>query len=218
MRKYILFLIIVLFTFNGVDALTYGGCDYSVISRLKSLVTNVNITYDYTMENNYPSFNVTITNITPDMYFYDTVMRRNYYYGDTNNGEITIYGYTGTSGNLKFYSNVGECYGVSLGTKYYKFPKFNSYYNSDLCQGMWDYSICQKWADINYSYTEFKDKIEEYKNSDEEQEEVVIEYQKGFFDKLIEFYINYYYIILGLIIIVFGTIIFINSRKNRFNL
>lgn len=219
MKKYILFLIITLFTFSSVNALTYGGCDYSVISRLKSLVTNVNITYDYYMENNTSIFNLTITNITPDMYFYDSTTGRNYYYSDTNNGEITIYGYNVNSGNLKFYSNLGECPGVKLGTKYYTFPIYNPYYGSSLCSDIPNYSLCQKWTDVNYSYSEFEELVLEYKNKQiVEEEQVQVEYEKSILDKIVEFYVNYYYIILGLIIIVCGTVIFIKSRNNKFNL
>ncbi|MBQ9072509.1 MAG: hypothetical protein IJY25_05080 [Bacilli bacterium] len=219
MKKYILFLIIALFTFYDVNALSYGGCDYSVISRLKSLVTNVNTTYDYHMENNTPVFDLTITNVTSDMYFVDSITDRTYYYSDTNNGEITIYGYNVSSGNLRFYSNVGECYGVKLGTKYYNFPKYNIYYNNSLCSDIPNFSLCQKWIDVNYSYSEFKKLVLEYKNKQIDQEEQIqVEYQKGLFDKLIEFYVNYYYIILGLIIIVCGIVIFIKSRNNKFNL
>ena len=219
MKKYILFLIITLFFFCNVQALTYGGCDSSKISRLKSLVTNVNITYDYHMEGDYPRFDLTLTNITPDMYFYDNITRRNYYYSDTNNGEITIYGYNVNSGNLKFYSNLGECPGIKLGTKYYNFPKYNPYYNSSICSDIPNYNLCQKWADVNYSYSEFEKKVLEYKQEQlKEEEKVEIEYQKTLIDSIIEFYVNYYYIILGLIIVVCGTIIFIKSRNNKFNL
>jgi len=217
--KKILFLIILMHCFiANASALSYGGCDYSVISRLKSLVTNVNTTYDYRNENGIIYFDLTITNITPEMYFYNNYTRKNYTYSDTNNGEITIYGLM-NSGTLKFYSNVSECNGINLGTKYYKFPTYNQYHTSELCKDIQNYSLCQKWADVNYSRSEFQEKVEEYKKSKENiEEEIEVQYSKSLLDIILEFYINYYYIVLGLIILVCGTIIIVKSRNNKFDL
>ena len=45
---YIAVFVVLFFSFKFTSkALTYGGCEYSEIARLKSLVSNVNIIYDY---------------------------------------------------------------------------------------------------------------------------------------------------------------------------
>ena len=50
---FVLCFIMVLLTFSfDIQALTYGGCEYSVVSRLKSLVSNVNVSYDYYIKDN----------------------------------------------------------------------------------------------------------------------------------------------------------------------
>lgn len=217
MKKLILFLIIS-FSFINSFALTYGGCDYSTVSRMKSIVSNINISYDYSIINNEAYFNVTINNLTDDIYFYDTVTRRNYYYSDTNNGEITIYNYT-NSGSYKFYSNNSSCLNVSLGNKYYKFPEYNYYYGDPLCSNIPNYSLCQKWGNVSYSRAEFEQMVNEYKNTKEEvEEEIVIEYEKTIIDKIVELYINYYYYFFGSIILILTPIIIVSNRKNRFKL
>ena len=156
MRLKILFFLSLIFVVKmNVFGLTYGGCDYSDISRLKALVTNINVSYSYYMENNTPYFNVNLTNITSDMYFRDTLTNKTYSYNDTDNGEINIIGYNQTSGSYKFYSALSDCYGISLGTKYYQFPAYNIYYDDEICSGIKNYSLCQKWIDVNYSYYEF---------------------------------------------------------------
>lgn len=219
MKKIIMFLIPFLSMINA-SALTYGGCEYSVVSRMKSIVKNVNISYDYKIINNEAYFDVTINNLTDDIYLYDVKNDKKYYYKDTFNGELVINNYKVNSGSYRFYSNKKECYGISLGVKYYNFPHYNKYYTHFLCEDITDYSLCKKWAKINYSEVEFEEYILNYKNKKEESEEETVEvvYEKTFFDKLIQIYIDYYYYFLGGLIIIFTPIIIIYNKKNRFNL
>ena len=221
MEKKILLVIALFILPINILGLTYGGCDYSSVSRLKSLVTNINISYSYRIENNNAYFDITLNNITPDMYFYDVANKKNYYYSDTNNGEIVIHNYKGDgkTGTYKFYSAKKECYGISLGSKYYKLPSYNIYYGSDLCKDVPNYNLCQKWATVNYSYDELKKLIYEYKNrNNKENITDNIVYKKGFLSKLVDFYINYYYYLLIGIIVIFGIIIIVKKRKDRFKL
>ena len=194
MRNKILLIIILLLCFSfKANALTYGGCDYSVISNLKSYVSNVNISYSYSMTDDGPVFAVTLNNITPNMYFYDDVTDRNYYYSDTLNGEITISDYI-NSGNYKFYSAINECYGVSIGSKYYKFPSYNYYYEDPLCSDIQDFSLCQKWTNVDYSYPEFEDKVLNYKeslNNKDNTSNDIVEYEPSILDNILNIYIKY---------------------------
>lgn len=219
MKKIILFLLINLYCFP-VFSLTYGGCNYSDVSRMKSIVTNINLSYDYKIINNEAYFDVTLSNLTKDIYFYDTTTEKKYYYSDTNNGEIVITNYKVTSGSYKFYSANNECNGVSLGTKYYNFPVYNKYYHNPLCADIPNYSLCQKWGYVNYSEDEFEQMVYEYKNSEtlEENDNVVVEYQKTFLEKIIDVYVNYYYVFLCLLILICSIIIIINNKKNYFKL
>lgn len=218
MKKLILF-IFVSFMFISSSALTYGGCDYTTVARMKSIVNNINISYDYTYVNNQVSFSVTLNNLTNDIYFKDTNGGKVYYYSDTNNGELTINNYSGYSGSYKFYSNNSNCPGISLGTKYYSFPSYNKYYNHPLCADIPNYSLCQKWVNVSYSTDKFEQLILEYLNSEEEEEEqIIIEYEKTFLDEIIDFYVKYYYIILGVLILVCTSVIVVYNKKNRFNL
>lgn len=219
-KKFFIFLLILLPI--NVLGLKYGGCDYSVVSRMQSIVTNINISYDYHITNDVVYFDVTLNNLTPDVYFYDTISKKEYYYKDTNNGEIIIRNYTnyGSSGVYKFYSNINDCYKISVGTRYYKIPNYNPYYNDELCKGIENYSLCNKWTSVNYSYDEFKSKIEKYKTKEKPEENKIdeVKYEKGIIDYIVSFYIKYYYIILIFIIIVFSAIIFIKRKKDKFKL
>ena len=214
MKKGILFLIALSFiSINTVEA----RCEYSTISRAKSLVNNVNISYSYQDIDSQPYFDVTINNSTPDMYFVDTQTDEVYTYNDTRNGEITIYNYNGIPGAYKFYLSNNNCYGTSLGTKYYKFPVYNIYYDSAICSDIKDYSLCKKWVDFNYSYEEFLSAIDRYKISliENSNSEENVTYNKDIFGNVIKFYINYYYYILLATIVICGLIIVIKRKKEK---
>lgn len=209
---------IILFAFaTNVNAISYKGCESSEISKQKSFVSNVNISYDYYMSDGYPIFSVTLNNITQDMYFVDLNTRIEYHFESTNNGEITISGYrSGDSGRYKFYSE--NCGNITLGFKYYKFPDYNYYYSDPLCEGM-NLNICNKWGKVNYSRSEFEEIINKYKNSDTAIDDGKgTSYEKSIIDVIVEFYIKYYFYILMSIIVFSLIIIYVKRRRDSFNL
>lgn len=221
MKKRILFLIFTLLLINtNVYALTYAGCEYSTVSRFKSLVSNVNIYYDYHITNNNVYFDVTLTNITPGMSFRDTNTGKIYTYNDTVNGEITIKNYNETSGSYKFYSTQANCTNILFGTKYYNFPIYNKNYNDPLCSDIPNYGLCQKWVNKNLSHSEFERLINEYKESLRKptQIEEPEEHAKNFVDIIIDFYVKYYYYLLPVIILICGIVIYTQHKKNKFDL
>lgn len=215
--KKILFIFLMFLTLTNIKALNYRGCDSSEIARMKAFINNINISYDYVM-NDSPVFIITLNNIQSDIYFTDSLTNNEYRYQDTNNGEISIGGYSsGITGKFKFYSANSECYGINLGSKYYKTPGYNPYYNDQLCNGL-NIQLCEKWININYSRDEFESLIYEYKNRDSKKEEESIEYNESIMEKIINFYVKYYIYILLFIIITSVTIIIIKRKKDRFDL
>lgn len=218
--KKIIFIVCMMFSFIlPVSASKYGNCSSQEIKRMYSIVNNVNITYSYTDKPDRPYFNITLTNMTNDIFFYDLVTERKYYYSDTNNGEITISGYSNVSGNFKFYSNNSKCKDISLGVRYYNLPEYNFYYNSDICKGLQDFYGCQKWGNVNLTYSELEKAIEEYKNPPIEKiEELKEEDYKSIVDYIIEFYLKYYIFIYIALIIIVGLIVFFVKKNNRFKL
>ncbi len=217
--KKAIFIFVMFLCNKTVSALSYEGCDYQTIANLKNVINNINISYDYHEEDNQVYFDVTINNIIPQIYFVDSNDGKTYYYSDTNSGEITIKNYTYAS-NYKFYSNIDECKGLSIGTKYYTFPTYNRYYNDPLCEGINDFEMCKKWVKSNVSYDTFVSSVVKYKNSFNNQAVIdePFEYEESFSDYLAELYVNYYYYFFIGIIVICVTIILISRRKNRFKL
>lgn len=216
--KKIIFILTLVFVFYTPSV--FAKCSYKEISRMKSLVSNINLIYDYKIVDNMAKFDITLTNITQDIYIYDFVNNKNYYYADTINGEIKISDYMVKTGSFKFYSTNQSCYGLFLGLKYYTFPNYNIYYNDPLCDDISNFSLCQKWIRMNYNYQEFKKIVNDYKNktNNSEEEQIVVEYEKTLLNKIVEFYVKYYYYILIFIIVICSIIIVIDRRKNSFKL
>ena len=220
-KKILMLLINLFFTGYSVKALSYGGCDYSIISDLKSRVNNINISYTYEIIENNAYFNVTLNNIPKDVYFVDTSTGKKYFYDNTLNGEITIDRYSEiTSGQYKFFVYNNVCNDVKLGIKYYNFPIYNKRHSSELCKGIENYYLCKKWSNKYYSDEEFNKKIEEYKNSanNETVKDNKIKYKKDITTRIVEFYIKYYYISLPALIIFCFVIMYISKKKNSFKL
>ena len=203
---------------SPIKALTYGGCEYSELARLKSIVSNINISTDYYIKDNRAYFNITVNNVVPEVYFVDSTTGKKHTYDNSVDGEITIYDNTQPNGHYDFYSAINKCYGVKLSNKYYTLPTYNRYYTDPLCIANPNYSLCKKWADVNYSYDEFKIVIQEYNENKNKVEDNVVIYEETILDMIVKFYIeNYYFILIAIITVCIGGIL-IYKRINRFDL
>lgn len=215
-----MFYCIVIFSIVFLDDVS-AKCEYSQISRLKSIVSNINLIYDYYISDNKAYFNITISNIVPEIYFVDSNSNITYTYNDTIDGEIVIYGYRATKGAYRFYSALNDCYGTKLSNKYYQMPTYNNYYTDPLCQENKNYSLCQKWAKVNHSYSELKKSIEMFKkenNAVEDKQDEVNVYRNGTLQRIVTFYTkNYFFILIGIIVICL-VVMFISRKKNRFDI
>lgn len=190
-------------------------CSYQDISKYKSFVGNINISYSYRIDNSTAYFDVTLSNIPNGVYFEDSTTGIKY---DTfKNNEIIIKNYMGTNVSYRFYSSI--CDDEFLGSKYLSFPVYNIYSTDELCKGIENFSLCRKWADVRYSYSDFALKVHEYKESIKKPtvEDNTI-YKKSFTERLIEFYINNYYYLLGSIIFVGVGLIIYLKKKNSIDL
>lgn len=219
--KIIIYIVLMFCFCNKVQGLTYGGCEYDKIARLKSLVSNVNLSYDYYLKNDVVYFNVTITNLVPEFYFIDSKTGIKYEYANSTDGEIVISDYQNLSGNYSFYSSLSQCYGIKLGKKYYKFPNYNYYYETPICKENPNFSLCQKWIKVTQTYSELEKTINKYNEENiniEETEKNDIQYKQTYIYFIAKIYVKYYYYILIGIIIICVAIMFISKKKNSFDL
>ncbi len=101
-------------------------------------------------------------------------------------------------------------------TRYVNLPFYNKYYKDSLCEGISNFTLCQKWNNVNMSREEFQRRIEEYRKSlipEEEEPENFFRTIRSLFDFVIE---NYPYILIAIIVV--GSGIIINERRKEFKL
>ena len=215
--KRLLFILIVLFVgFKNYNAL----CSNSILSNIRKEANNINYSVDYYIENELVKYNITINNITPNIYFVDNYKKISYHYSDTNNGEVTISNYNLTSISFSFYGT-GECDGEKLITKHLSFPIYNMYYKNELCSGYESLNVCKKWVNYPIGYSKFIETLNEYKVASESEvinDETSVDIEKTIIDIILDFYVKYYYILLGLTVLVCCVVIIIYNKKNNFKL
>ena len=221
MKRYIIFLILFLIPFN-VLARSKTSCDYTLLSKLKGLANNVNISYTYELNDDKVKFKIDFTNLNDDIYFIDNKSKIKYYYSDTNNGIISIDNYSSGYASFKFYSNNSECLDELLVIKNVNLPYYNKYYKYDECKGLKNINICQKWYKYDGGYSDFQEDILNYKKQLNNDSIIEKNVSNTLFDKFVSFFLSYYYIVMpALIVIVLGIIYlfkYISFKRNRFKI
>lgn len=196
-----------------------GVCTVDDKMRYSSLATNITTSYEYKEQDGSVLFDVIIHNVHKDLVVVDNETNKRYEnnIGDLNNLTITNLK-DGSNYSFKVYAKSGDCSYRLFNTLYVTTPKFNKYYNDPVCNGVSDYSLCQKWVEIgNISYEEFKASVEEYKNPKKEVIESEENDNNNWLYIIGDFWSKYYLYILGGIIIVFVPIIIIRRKKERYD-
>lgn len=213
MRKlecFLLFMFILLIPYNA-NAL----CSSQEKARLKKLVSNINISYDYKIINNDAVFQIKFSNVSPELYFKDA--NENVYrtYSWEEN-EIILYDYPdGSSNNFIFYGNT-TCGGDKIGNTYVNLPTYNPFYQLSVCDNAKEYKLCQKWVKHSLNRSEFIDKVKEYKATNGIIDDSEINKQISVIDFAVSFIRMYgIYIIIGVAIIIF-IVKFIRYKKDTF--
>lgn len=172
-------------------------CDNSRKTELQKIAGNVTYGYDYIKESD--SFNITITNLNPNIY----IDNNGTIYRYSNSNELTIGGYK-PGDNIRLYVYDTEyCNASALNILYINLPVKNKYYGTEICSGFEEYSLCQMWTSNNLTENEIKSKLDSYKkNNDDNKNQNEIEVKNYALQLLIDIYIKYYFIILPVIIIV----------------
>lgn len=186
-------------------------CDNSTKVRLQQIAQNVTYSYDYVESGNSVAFYISFYNLSNELYLVDIKNDKSYYYS----GETLTLGNFNSDTNYKFEVRSSNllCDSSALYYIYVATPAYNQYYNDPVCNGV-NYKYCNKWQKNTLSYDDFVKNVENFKN----KKDVTIDDDKtvkGLFDIILEFYVNYYYIILPILIILSFIYIIIKSLIDR---
>lgn len=212
MKKIIKLFVLLLVVFPTSTYAYYNACNNTDTVKLNKLASNILTNYTYTETNEGIKFKVIINNLNSNLYIYDVNKKQTYY----STGEITLENYyQNQTLEYKVYSNLPYCKGYYINSIFVKLPSYNKYYKDELCAGIEDYKLCRKWINVNLSYDEFKKEIIAYKDSLNKKGDNKIENTKSIYEVILDFYLDYYYIILPITILLGGTIIFLIKKKQE---
>lgn len=212
MKKYY-FKIVFLMVLCAIPLTAKAECSYGEKVRLQKLAGNVNFAYRYKDTAYSVVFEMTVSNLTNEIYMVDRLTGKSYY---SNNKDFKISNYqSGSLIRYDFYAKDSSCTEDVLFSNYVTLPTYNPYYGSELCEKIEEFKLCQKWLKHGMTYKEFYTGVTQYLNKKEEEPGIKPETPKEEFDwePVIQFWADYYlYILLG-IIIVGGVILYLHDKK-----
>ncbi len=228
--KKILLTIVVFFMFMGIS-LADSKCSYNEQAELLNEAANVKVSYEVAteivkfvdMDANVDHFNVQIYNLNEK--FYIVVKNdlnssvKTFNYSDSKEGVVT-YRWNQidkiTNFTIEVYaSGKTGCAGEKYKTLYLQTPRFNEYYDREICEELTDFYLCQKYV-TSSSVTEdrFFEQLDSYKkgllNDDGEKID-----NRNIFDKAFDFIKDNKWYILGGLVVIVGGVVFVYTKKNK---
>ena len=213
MKKVLLFLILLILP---IGAKGYY-CDYEDYNIAQKKASNVSSFVDYEMVNDEAIFTITIYNIKEFQTIKDVKNNKSYTYNGKEYIKINVTN-PGTY-TFEVYSSENYCDDNYLNKIFVEIPTYNKYYKDELCSGIESYKYCQKWFSTKISYDQFKKAVLDYKKSINEDNKSNTDDYKSIYEYILEFYLNYWFIILPTIIVLgIVGIILKKKQENKFNL
>ena len=209
------FFMMFLFCILPINTMALSWCSNSEKANLKALATNISVSYDYKINNNKATFDVTISNLLPNMYF--IAEDGNKYYSTTiNNGEITFYNLIQDhSFRFDVYGN-GDCDDELLYTFYAVTPTYNRFYTLKVCDNAKEYKLCQRWVKHSLTQKEFISDVNDYINNRDEKTNVEEENKINPFSYVLNFIEMYYIHIIIIIVVIVIIVKYIKYKKDTF--
>lgn len=225
MKNKYFFVMILFFAlfFNCQNVKAEDDCTYDEQYKLSALASNVKANYSVSEEPEV-YFNININNLTAKIYATiktdDNAEIIEYKYSEENAGSILFTSseiYKKKDFIIKIYAVNPFCDRSELRTITVTTPRYNPYYNYDVCTDVRDFYLCQKWSDFEISYTELVNRVNDYKESLKEEEIKEEESDKSIVKEVIDFVVKYYlyFMISGGAIAITGSAALIITRKKR---
>lgn len=216
MKRIILGLFIILLIPSKTLALK---CTESQIERFEKLAKQIQVTYDYQEKEDNVQFTIKFHNVHNDLYLIDyNTFDETMIYNDNRSGIITASNYQpGLTYTFEVVNKKSLCDLTIITKVTTTLPSYNKYYKDSLCDGIENYFLCQKWANVGtISYSDFKKGIESYRLQNKITEPVIdedIEY--SFWDKIRNFVADYYFYFVLVFVFFVGIVLFVKQKQKK---
>ena len=188
-----------------------AACTNQELARFKTLASNVDTYYEF--DEITQQMNLTIYNLSNELRI--LINSKIYSTDQSPLGETKINNLSpGQTIKLYIYPKNGECKQYGLKTMYANLPYYNKYYNNEVCINN-NHTLCSKWANTtSYTYEQFVEKIKRETQIEEQEKAPEAEMKKN---GILDFLLDYYIIILLLIIGIGITLIYKLDKKSKFD-
>lgn len=223
MRGKILVLIIMLVTIFGTKLTVYAACTEEESKQIQSRLDQINITYEHIegmLDSNNELvngiFKVNISGLTEGLVLYNP--EKDILIVGNADGKFTKSGFIHGTYEFKLYPYDLECT-TAYRTVKIDFPRYNSYSDSYLCNGIdsTKFLPCSKWYEYELDEKTFMARLKEYKDSETKKDQnTIVNVTKNISDSFLKFWYLY---ILGLVVVVAILILIIKlniiKKKNK---
>ena len=223
MRGKILVLIIMLVTIFGTKLTVYAACTEEESKQIQSRLDQINITYEHIegmLDSNNELvngiFKVNISGLTEGLVLYNP--EKDILIVGNADGKFTKSGFIHGTYEFKLYPYDLECT-TAYRTVKIDFPRYNSYSDSYLCNGIdsTKFLPCSKWYEYELDEKTFMARLKENKDSETKKDQnTIVNVTKNISDSFLKFWYLY---ILGLVVVVAILILIIKlniiKKKNK---
>lgn len=225
MRKKMLVLMIMFVAIFGTKLTVYAACNEEESKQIQSRLDQIKITYEHIegmLDSNNELvngiFKVNITGLTEGLVLYNP--EKDILIVGNADGKFIKSGFIHGTYEFKLYPYDLECT-TAYRTVKIDFPRYNSYSDSYLCNGIdsTKFLPCSKWYEYELDEKTFMARLKEYKDSEAKKNHKTTEIISNTFKDFGKNFVNFWYLyVIGLVVVVL-TVVFIirylNKRKRE---
>lgn len=223
MRKKMLVLIIMLVTIFGTKLTVYAACNEEESKQIQSRLDQIKITYEHIegmLDSNNELvngiFKVNITGLTEGLVLYNP--EKDILIVGNADGKFTKSGFIHGTYEFKLYPYDLECVSSASRKLEITFPRYNSYSDSYLCNGIdsTKFLPCSKWYKYELDEKTFMARLKEYKDTESKKNQItILNVTKNISDSFLKFWYLYVigFVVIGLFIIF--IIRYLNKKKKK---
>lgn len=193
MRKKVIYLLFMVATaITVVGKVEANTCSLEDRNALRAMAANVNVTYEEGSEEYNPEdgvyidtyfLDVKIYNLTSKMrveVYTDGVRKPDYFYFDDLNGDgfLSLRSANATKKmkyTIKLYGSSNDCFEQLLRTINITLPKYNYYSGYEICNGVTEFYMCQRFTNYDFDPTTFYSSVYAYKEKINAQQNIIDE-------------------------------------------
>lgn len=212
MKKKIFFLLLMLVFIPYVSKA--DECPSDQRERIQKMADNITVNVE---ENQDGTFTAVFAGVSRQVSILNRANYAKYWnIGSNDYGEIAVKGLQQGSTYYFYVESFPQyCLLERFRTITINIPKINPFYKDEICDSAKEYSLCQKWTNVNINYEEFTTRVNEYIKGKNKDNTIKEDTRKNF--DFFQFYEKYYWPTFISMICILGILIYLWIKENKKN-